>query len=90
MTSFYVSRIFVDVMLGECLNYAANQEDTYLKIVNNPPYIDWGPTANQSGEVIKLWYTNMYSNKLTKWLTNILLGEEWSILNVEIWQKNNE
>ena len=23
MTSFYVSRIFVDVMLGECLNYAA-------------------------------------------------------------------
>ena len=25
MTSFYVSRIFVDVMLGECLNYAANK-----------------------------------------------------------------
>ena len=25
MTSFYVSRIFVDVMLGECLNYAAVQ-----------------------------------------------------------------
>ena len=26
MTSFYVSRIFLDVMLGECLNYAAFQE----------------------------------------------------------------
>ena len=25
MTSFYVSRIFVDVMLGECLNYAAKE-----------------------------------------------------------------
>ena len=24
MTSFYVSRIFIDVMLGECLNYAAH------------------------------------------------------------------
>ena len=24
-----------------------------LKFVNNPPYRDWTPTANQSGEVIK-------------------------------------
>ena len=30
--------------------------------VNNPPYRDSGPTANQSGEVIKMWYTNIYSN----------------------------
>ena len=27
---------------------------TFKNIVNNPPYIDWGPTANQSGEVIKM------------------------------------
>ena len=32
------------------------------KILNNPPYVDWGPTANQNGEVIKMWYTNMYRN----------------------------
>ena len=24
--------------------------------------MDLGPTPNQSGEVIKMWYTNMYSN----------------------------
>ena len=34
----------------------------FKKIVNNPPNIDWGPTANRSGGVIKMWYTNMYSN----------------------------
>ena len=28
----------------------------------NPPHRDWGPTANQSGEAIKMWYTNIYSN----------------------------
>ena len=34
-----------------------------LKFVNNPPpYVDWEPTANQSGEGIKMRYTNMYSN----------------------------
>ena len=27
-----------------------------IKCVNNPPYRNWGPTANQSGEVIKMWY----------------------------------
>ena len=26
------------------------------------PYEDWGPTANQTGEAIKMWYTNKYSN----------------------------
>ena len=31
------------------------------KIANNPPYRDWGPMTNQSGEVIKMWYTNIYS-----------------------------
>ena len=25
-------------------------------------YRDWGPTANQRREVIKLWYTDIYSN----------------------------
>ena len=30
--------------------------------VYNPPYIDWGPTAKQSSEVIKMWCTNMYRN----------------------------
>ena len=29
--------------------------------MNNPPYRDWGPTANQSGEVIKMWYINIQS-----------------------------
>ena len=29
--------------------------------VKNHPYRDWGPTANQSGKVIKMWYTNIYS-----------------------------
>ena len=33
-----------------------------LKFVKNPPYRVWGPTANQSGEVIKMRYTNIYSN----------------------------
>ena len=32
------------------------------KFVNNTPYRDWGPTTNHSGEVIKMWYTNIYSN----------------------------
>ena len=32
------------------------------KFVNNSTYRDWGPTANQKGEVIKMWYTNIYSN----------------------------
>ena len=53
------------------------QKDTHLKICNNPPYVDWGPTANQSGEVIKMWYTNMYSNKkyIKKYLvTSIKVG----------------
>ena len=35
---------------------------TFKNFVNNPPYRDWGPTANQSGEVIKMWYTHIYSN----------------------------
>ena len=32
-----------------------------LKNVSNFPYRDSGPTTNQSGEVIKMRYTNMYS-----------------------------
>ena len=32
------------------------------KLVNYPPYVDLVPTANRSGEVLKMWYTNMYSN----------------------------
>ena len=32
------------------------------KCVNNLPYVDWGPSGNQSGEVIKMWYTKKYSN----------------------------
>ena len=32
------------------------------KFVNNPPYRDWGPTANQIGEVIQMWYTDIYCN----------------------------
>ena len=36
---------------------------THIKnFVNNPPYRDWRATANQSREVIKMWYTNIYSN----------------------------
>ena len=31
-----------------------NQKDTHLKIVINPPYKDRRPTANQSGEAIKI------------------------------------
>ena len=30
-----------------------------LKKVYNNPYIEWVPTANKSGEVIKMWHTNM-------------------------------
>ena len=33
-----------------------------LKCVNNPPYRDLEPTTNQSGEVMKIWYTDIYSN----------------------------
>ena len=36
---------------------------THIKrFVNNPPYRDWGSTANQSGDVIKVMFTNIYSN----------------------------
>ena len=35
MTSFYVSRIFVDVMLGECLNYAAKSKNCKIKVLEN-------------------------------------------------------
>ena len=40
-----------------------NQKDALLKICKKkPPYSDWGPTPNQSWDVIKMSYTNMYSN----------------------------
>ena len=32
-----------------------------LKIVNNPPYRNSGWTSDQSGYVIKMWCTNIYS-----------------------------
>ena len=53
------------------------------KFVNNPPYRDWGPSANQSGEVIKMWYINIYSNiiKYQKYLgTLIKLALQLTIL----------
>ena len=31
-----------------------NQKDTHLKFVNNTPYKDQGPTANQNREAIKI------------------------------------
>ena len=34
------------------------------KFVNNPAYRDWGPTANHSGEVIKMWYTKNSISKM--------------------------
>ena len=37
-----------------------SKEHTFKKIVNNPPYRDWGQTANQSGEVDKIWYINIH------------------------------
>ena len=39
-----------------------NQKNTHLQFVNNPSDRDYGPTAKQSGEVIKICYTNIYSN----------------------------
>ena len=40
-----------------------NKKDTHFNfLVNHPPYRDWGHTANQSEEVVKMWYINMYSN----------------------------
>ena len=35
----------------------------HLQFVNNPTYRDRGPTANQSGEVIKMKYINIYGNE---------------------------
>ena len=35
---------------------------TFKRNVNNVPYRDWGLTTNQTGEVIKMWYTNIYIN----------------------------
>ena len=43
-------------------NSHVSKRSHIYKWVNNPPYRDWGPTANQSREVIKMWYTNIYSN----------------------------
>ena len=46
---------------------------TFEKFVNNPPYRDWGPTANQSGEVIKYGtqtYTNGQKKGYTVYMSN--------------------
>ena len=49
------------------LNLSTNRNSRIIKRktfkkVNNPPYVDWGPTANQSREVIKIGYTKIYSS----------------------------
>ena len=44
-----------------------------LKCVNNPPYRGRGPTANQSGYVIKMWYTNMYTDVVHVRWANVYL-----------------
>ena len=58
-------------LLTGCLNQLPNLptnrkspviKSTHIKNLNNPPYRDWGPTANLSGNVIKIGFTNMYSN----------------------------
>ena len=35
---------------------------TFKIFANNPSYIDWWPTSNQSGEVIKMQYTHIHGN----------------------------
>ena len=48
------------------------------KFVNNPPYVDWGPTSNQNGEVIKMWYTNMYM------YSNIKVYQKYQVTSIKV------